>query len=216
MLLLDRAADASFFAFSKIDGVLLWQHVFWAYSHPAVYIMVLPAMGMTSLLISKFSRNPIFGYSSMVISMIAIAVLGFLVWGHHMFVSGQSYTADVVFSLLTFLVAIPSAIKVFNWVSTLYKGSIEVGTPMLYALAFIFLFSIGGLTGLMQGALAVNVHIHDTAFIVAHFHYVMFGGTGFAFFAAIHFWFPKMFGKMYNQRIAKIAWGFLFVGLQDK
>jgi len=177
-----------------------------------VYIMILPGMGVISEIIPVFARKTIFGYKFIAYSSLAIAAVGSLVWGHHMFVSGQSYTADVIFSLLTFLVAIPSAIKVFNWVATLYKGSIELTTPMLFSLSFIFLFAIGGLTGLMQGALAINVHIHDTSFIVAHFHYVMFGGTGFAFFGALHYWFPKMFGRMYNKKIAKTGWALLFVG----
>ena len=140
------------------------------------------------------------------VSSLAIAVVGSLVWGHHMFTSGMSDTARMVFSLLTFLVAIPSGIKVFNWVATLYKGSIELDAPLLFTLSFIFLFSIGGLTGLMQGALATNLHVHDTYFIVGHFHYVMFGGTVFAFFAALHYWFPKMFGRMYEEHLAKLAW----------
>ena len=212
LLIFERVFGIGVFDPAKGGDPILFQHLFWIYSHPAVYIMILPGMGVIAEIIPVFARRTIFGYKFIAYSSLAIAGVGSLVWGHHMFVSGQSYTADVVFSLLTFLVAIPSAIKVFNWVSTLYKGSIEVATPMLYALSFIFLFSIGGLTGLMQGALAVNVHIHDTSFIVAHFHYVMFGGTGFAFFAALHYWFPKMFGKMYNQRVAKVAWGFLFVG----
>jgi cytochrome c oxidase subunit 1 len=142
----------------------------------------------------------------------AIAAVGSLVWAHHMFTSGMSETSIIIFSLLTFLVAIPSAIKIFNWVATLYKGSIELKAPMLFALGFIFLFSIGGLTGLFQGALAVNMHIHDTYFIVGHFHYVMFGGTGFAFFAALHYWYPKMFGRMYKERTAVVAWVHIFVG----
>jgi len=174
--------------------------------------MILPAMGVITEIIPVFSRRPIFGYKAIAFSSMAIASLGSLVWGHHMFVSGQSYTADVIFSLLTFLVAIPSAIKVFNWTATLYKGSISLDAPMLYALSFIFLFSIGGLTGLIQGALAVNVHIHDTSFIVGHFHYVMFGGVGFAFIGALHYWFPKMFGRMYGRRAAKTGWAILFIG----
>lgn len=191
---------------------VLYQHLFWIYSHPAVYIMILPAMGIISEIIPVFARRTIFGYKFIAFSSIAIALLGSLVWAHHMFTVGMSNTAQFVFSLLTFLVAIPSAIKVFNWVSTLYKGSIELSAPMLYALGFIFLFSIGGFTGLIQGSLSVNVHIHDTSFIVAHFHYVMFGGTGFGMFAALHYWFPKMFARMYNQFRAKLAFWFLFIG----
>ncbi|MGB9665388.1 MAG: cytochrome c oxidase subunit I [Ignavibacteria bacterium] len=193
---------------------ILYQHLFWIYSHPAVYIMILPAMGVISEIIPVFSRRTIFGYKFIAFSSMAIALFGSLVWAHHMFTVGMSGTAMWLFSLLTFLVAIPSAIKVFNWVATLYKGSIELEPPMLFALAFIFNFTIGGFTGLMQGALALNIHIHDTYFIVGHFHYVMFGGTGFGIFAALHHWFPKMFGKMYNKKVAKIAWLFLFVGFQ--
>lgn len=212
LVIFERAFGIGVFDPTKGGDPILYQHLFWIYSHPAVYIMILPGMGVISEMIPVFARRTIFGYKFIAFSSLAIAFFGSLVWGHHMFVSGQSYTADIVFSLLTFLVAIPSAIKVFNWVATLYKGSIELESPMLFSLAFIFLFSIGGLTGLMQGALAVNVHIHDTSFIVGHFHYVMFGGTGFAFFGALHYWFPKMFGKMYNRKLAKIAWAFMFVG----
>ncbi|NUN09801.1 MAG: cytochrome c oxidase subunit I [Ignavibacteriaceae bacterium] len=191
---------------------VLYQHLFWIYSHPAVYIMILPAMGVISEIIPVFARRTIFGYKFIAFSSVAIALLGSLVWAHHMFTVGMSGTAMFIFSLLTFIVAIPSAIKVFNWVATLYKGSIYTDPPMLYALAFIFLFSIGGFTGLMQGALSVNLHIHDTSFIVAHFHYVMFGGTGFGIFAAMHYWWPKMFGRKYKMRPAKVAFWLLFVG----
>ncbi|NIM19097.1 MAG: cytochrome c oxidase subunit I [Candidatus Latescibacteria bacterium] len=212
LVIFERLFGVGVFDPLKGGDPILYQHLFWIYSHPAVYIMILPAMGVISEIIPVHAHRTIFGYRFIAYSSLAIAGLGSLVWGHHMFVSGQSYTADVVFSLLTFLVAIPSAIKVFNWVSTLYKGSIVMETPLLYALSFIFLFSIGGLSGLMQGALSVNVHIHDTAFIVGHFHYVMFGGTGFGFFGALHHWFPKMFGRMYNKTHSRIAWFFLFVG----
>jgi cytochrome c oxidase subunit I len=191
---------------------VLYQHLFWIYSHPAVYIMILPAMGVISEIIPTFARRTIFGYKFIAFSSIAIALFGSLVWAHHMFAVGMSDTGQFVFSLLTFLVAIPSAIKVFNWTATLYKGSISLEPPMVFALAFIFLFSIGGLTGVMQGALSVDIHITDTTFIVAHFHYVMFGGTGFGIFAALHYWLPKMFGRMYNRRTAYIAFWFLFIG----
>ncbi len=191
---------------------VLYQHLFWIYSHPAVYIMILPAMGVVSEIIPVFAHRTIFGYRFIAMSSIAIALFGSLVWAHHMFTAGMSDTGQLIFSLLTMIVAIPSAIKVFNWVATLYKGSIDLQPPMLYVLAFIFQFSIGGLTGVMQGVLSVDVQVHDTSFIVAHFHYVMFGGTGFGFFAALHYWFPKMFGKMYNIKLAKrIFWG-MFVG----
>jgi cytochrome c oxidase subunit 1 len=191
---------------------VLYQHLFWIYSHPAVYIMILPAMGVISEIIPVFSRRTIFGYKFIAFSSIAIALFGSLVWAHHMFTVGMSDTGQFIFSLLTFLVAIPSAIKVFNWTATLYKGSIELAPPMLFALGFVFLFSIGGFTGLFQGTLSVNIQIHDTSFIVAHFHYVMFGGTGFGIFAALHYWLPKMFGRMYNLKAAKTAFWILLVG----
>lgn len=191
---------------------VLYQHFFWFYSHPAVYIMILPAMGVISELISVFSRKPIFGYRFVAFSSIAIALLGFLVWGHHMFVSSDSPLAAVIFSALTFSVSIPSGIKVFNWLATMYKGSINLATPMCYALSFILLFGIGGLTGLFLGALATDVHLHDTYFVVAHFHYVMMGGTLIAFLAGLHYWWPKMFGKMYSERWAKVACLLIFVG----
>ncbi len=191
---------------------LLYQHLFWMYSHPAVYIMILPAMGLISEMIPTFAHRTIFGYGAIVWSSMGIALLGSLVWAHHMFTSGLSDAAATVFSLLTFLVAVPSAIKVFNWTATLYKGSIALEPPMLYALSFIFLFSVGGLTGLILGALALNVMLHDTYFVVAHFHYVIFGGAAFAFFGALHYWLPKMFGRMYNRSAAYIGWALLFTG----
>jgi cytochrome c oxidase subunit 1 len=212
LVIIERFLGAGFFDPAKGGDPLLYQHLFWIYSHPAVYIMILPAMGVISEIIPVFSRRTIFGYKAIVFSSLAIAFVGYLVWGHHMFTSGMSDTARWVFSLLTFLVAVPSGVKVFNWIATLYRGSIDVSVPLLYALSFIFLFSIGGLTGLVNGALATNVHIHDTYFIVGHFHYVMFGGTGFAFFAALHYWFPKMFGKMFRDKTARYAWFLLFVG----
>ncbi len=191
---------------------ILYQHLFWIYSHPAVYIMILPAMGMVSEIIPVFARRTIFGYNFIAFSSIAIAFFGSLVWAHHMFTVGMSDTAMFVFSFLTFFVSIPSAIKVFNWVSTLYKGSISADPPLLYALSFIFQFAIGGFTGLMIGVLSVNIHLQDTSFIVAHFHYVMFGSTGFGIFAAMHYWFPKMFGTMYNKKIANWAWAITTIG----
>ncbi|WP_298815826.1 cytochrome c oxidase subunit I [Chloroflexus sp.] len=191
---------------------LLFQHLFWFYSHPAVYIMILPAMGVISELISTFSRKRIFGYEFIAFSSIAIAILGFLVWGHHMFVSSQSVYAGLIFSFITMLVAIPSAIKVFNWTATLYKGSISYRTPMLYALGFIGLFVIGGLTGIFLGVTAVDLHVTDTYFVVAHFHYVMVGGTIMAYLGGIHFWWPKMTGRMYNEIWGSIAALIIFVG----
>ena len=181
---------------------ILFQHMFWFYSHPAVYIMVLPSMGIISELITTFARRRIFGYKAIALSSLGIALLGFLVWGHHMFVSSQSIYAGLVFSILTFFVAIPSAIKVFNWTATLYKGRILYKTPMLYALGFIGLFTIGGLTGLFLGTTAVDVHVHDTYFVVAHFHYVMVGATIMAYLGGLHYWWPKMTGKMYSE-----GWG---------
>jgi cytochrome c oxidase subunit I len=178
---------------------VLYQHFFWFYSHPAVYIMVLPGLGIISELISTFSRRHVFGYQFIAVSSVAIALLGFLVWGHHMFTSGQSALANSIFSLITFSVAIPSAVKVFNWVATLHGGSIHLKTPMLYALGFIGLFTIGGLTGIPLGTIATDIHFHDTYFVVAHFHYVMVGSTLFAFLGGMYYWWPKMTGKMYNE-----------------
>jgi len=191
---------------------VLFQHFFWFYSHPAVYIMILPGMGVMSELVTTFSRKKIFGYRAVAFSSLAIAIISFLVWGHHMFVSGQSAYAGMVFSFLTFLVAIPSAIKVFNWATTLYKGSIILNTPMLWALSFLILFTIGGLTGLFLGTLGVDVHLHDTYFVVAHFHYVMMGGTAMAFFGGVHYWWPKMFGRMYNEKLAQLSAILVFIG----
>lgn len=191
---------------------VLYQHLFWMYSHPAVYIIILPAMGVVSDIIPVFARRTIFGYKFIAYSSLAIASVGSLVWAHHMFTVGMSNTGMFMFSLLTFLVAIPSAIKVFNWIATLYKGSIDLEVPLLFMLAFIVQFSIGGLTGLMLGVLSVNIHVTDTYFVVGHFHYVMFGGTGFAFFGALHYWFPKMFGRMYKKRPAFVGWLLATIG----
>jgi cytochrome c oxidase subunit 1 len=212
LVMLERFFGAGLFDVASGGDPILFQHLFWIYSHPAVYIMILPAMGVISEIIPTFSRKPIFGYWAMAISSLAIAFAGSLVWAHHMYASGMSDFAILVFSFLTFIVAIPSAIKIFNWVSTLYKGSIELAPPMLYALAFILQFAIGGLGGLALGAAAADIHLHDTTFVVGHFHYTMFGGTGFAFFGALHYWLPKFTGRMYNHKIAFIAWGLLFVG----
>ncbi len=191
---------------------LLFQHLFWFYSHPAVYIMILPGMGVISEIVTCFSRRSPFGYTFIAFSSLAIALLGFLVWGHHMFVSGQSVFAGMIFSVLSFAVAIPSAVKVFNWTATLYRGSISFETPMLYALGFIGLFTIGGLTGLFLATLAVDVHVHDTYFIVAHFHYVMVGGMVMAYMGGLHFWWPKMTGRLYPEGWAKLAALIVFVG----
>jgi cytochrome c oxidase subunit 1 len=212
LLIVERVFGIGVFDPGLGGDPVLFQHFFWFYSHPAVYIMILPGMGIISELVSVFSRKRIFGYKAIAYSSVAIAVLSFLVWGHHMFVSGQSSLANMIFSALTFTVAIPSAIKVFNWLATMYKGSIRLATPMLYALAFLFLFGIGGLTGLFLGALATDVHLHDTYFVVAHFHYVMMGGTVIAFLGGLHYWWPKMFGRMYSERWGKIALLLLFLG----
>ena len=207
LVILERALGIGVFDPTLGGDPLLYQHLFWIYSHPAVYIMILPAMGVVSEIIPTFSKKAIFGYIPIAISSLGIALVGYLVWGHHMFSSGISDTSRVIFSLLTFIVALPSGIKIFNWVATLYKGSIEVTAPMLYTLLFIFIFSIGGLTGLVLGALNTDLHLTDTYFVVAHFHYVMFGGMGLIFFASIHYWFPKFFGKMYNEKMAKVEMG---------
>lgn len=212
LVIIERIFHVGIFDPALGGDPVLYQHLFWIYSHPAVYIMILPAMGIVSEVIPVFAHRTIFGYKFIAFSSIAIASFGSLVWAHHMFTAGMSDTGEFIFSLLTMLVAIPSAIKVFNWVATLYKGSIELAPPMMYVLAFIFLFSIGGLTGVMQGVISIDIQIHDTSFIVGHFHYVMFGGGGFALFAALHYWFPKMFGKMYNIKIAKVAFWLIFVG----
>ena len=210
-------------AFERLYGVgifdprlggdpVLFQHFFWFYSHPAVYIMILPAMGVISELITVHSRKALFGYKMLAFSSMAIAIISFLVWGHHMFTSGESTYAMFAFSFLTFFVGIPTAIKEFSWVATVWKGSIALTAPMLYALAFLVIFAIGGLTGIMLAALSVDIHLHDTYFVVAHFHYVMMGSTALAFFAGLHHWWPKMFGKMYSEPAAKIACAIIFVG----
>lgn len=191
---------------------LLFQHLFWFYSHPAVYIMILPAMGVMSELVTAFSRKRVFGYHFIAFSSLFIAVIGFLVWGHHMYVSGQSVVAGAIFSFLTMLVAIPSAVKVFNWTATLYKGSIELRTPMLYALGFIGVFLIGGLTGVMLGTLGIDIHVHDTYFIVAHFHYVMVGSAIMGYLGGLHFWWPKITGRMYDEFWSKVGALLIFVG----
>lgn len=212
LIMAERILGVGLFDPAKGGDPILYQHLFWIYSHPAVYIMVLPAMGVVSEIIPVFARKPIFGYKAIAFSSLMIAFAGSLVWAHHMFTSGMSDTAVMIFSLLTFIVAIPSAIKVFNWVATLYKGSIFIEPPLLYALGFIFLFSIGGLTGLVLGSAGTDVHVHDTYFVVSHFHYVIFGGTGFGLFGAMHFWFPKIYGRMYNKNVATTAWTILMIG----
>jgi cytochrome c oxidase subunit 1 len=212
LVVVERAWGVGIFDPALGGDPILFQHLFWFYSHPAVYIMILPAMGVISELISTFSRKRIFGYEFIAFSSMAIAILGFLVWGHHMFVSSQSVYSGLVFSFITMLVAIPSAIKVFNWTATLYKGSISYRTPMLYALGFIGLFVIGGLTGIFLGVVAIDIHVTDTYFVVAHFHYVMVGGTIMAYLGGIHFWWPKMTGRMYNEVWGGISALIIFVG----
>lgn len=212
LLALERVARIGIFDPAIGGDPILFQHLFWFYSHPAVYIMILPGMGVISELISNFSRKKIFGYEFIAFSSIAIAVFGFLVWGHHMFVSGQSIYAGLVFSFLTMVVAIPSAIKVFNWTATLYKGHVSYDTPMLYALFFIGLFLIGGLTGLFLGSVGLTVHLTDTYFIVAHFHYVMVGGQVLAYLGGIHYWWSKMTGRMYSEFWGKISAMLVFIG----
>ena len=205
LIVAERLLGVGIFDPSLGGDPILFQHFFWFYSHPAVYIMILPGMGVISELISTFSRKTIFGYKSIANSSIAIALVSFFVWGHHMFLSGQSVYSSALFSALTFLVAIPSAIKVFNWTATLYRGSIQLTTPMIYALSFLFLFTIGGLTGLPLATLTTDVLLHDSYFVVAHFHYVMFGGTLIAFLGGLHFWWSKMFGVKYNEKVGIIS-----------
>ncbi|MBX3452329.1 MAG: cytochrome c oxidase subunit I [Planctomycetaceae bacterium] len=212
LLMAERIMGIGIFDPALGGDPVLYQHFFWFYSHPAVYIMILPAMGVISELMSTFSRKPIFGYRFIAMSSLAIALLGFLVWGHHMFTSGQSQMSAIVFSALTFSVAIPSAIKVFNWLATMYKGSISLATPMCYALSFLFLFTIGGLTGLYLGSLSTDIQLHDTYFVVAHFHYVMVGGTLMAFLGGVFYWWPKMTGKLYDEFWGQIAAWIVFVG----
>jgi cytochrome c oxidase subunit I len=191
---------------------LLWQHMFWFYSHPAVYIMILPAMGVVSEIIPSYARRPVFGYAGMTIALMSIAILSFFVWAHHMFVAGISIYSGVFFSLMTFFVAVPSAIKVFNWTVSLHKGRIIFDAAMLYALGFVLLFTLGGVTGLMLATLAVDVDVHGTYFVIAHFHYIMVGATVSAFFGALHYWWPKMTGRMFPEGWARFAAILTYVG----
>jgi cytochrome c oxidase subunit 1 len=212
LLTIERAFGLGIFD-PKLGGdPVLFQHFFWFYSHPAVYIMILPGMAIVNELIATFTRRAIFGYMFVAMSSLSLGLVGFLVWAHHMFVAGMSEYSTMVFSALTFLVAIPSGVKIFNWAATLYKGSISFESPMLWALGFLFLFTIGGLTGLFLGTLSTDIHLHDTYFVVAHFHYVMVGGTVMGFMGGIHYWWPKMFGKSYNEAVAKVGWLLVFIG----
>ncbi len=212
LLMMERILGIGIFDPVLGGDPVLFQHFFWFYSHPAVYVMILPAMGIISELIAVYSQKKIFGYSFIAFSSVAIALLGFLVWGHHLFTSGQSHVMTLIFSAITFSVAIPSAVKVFNWLATLYKGSILLCTPMCYALSFIFLFGIGGLTGLFLGALSTDIHLHDTYFVVAHFHFVMVGGTLTALLGGVFHWWPKMFGRMYNDFLGRVGCFLVFSG----
>jgi cytochrome c oxidase subunit 1 len=212
LLAVERLARVGIFDPDLGGDPILFQHMFWFYSHPAVYIMILPGMGVVSELVACFARKNVFGYAFVAASSIAIAVLGFLVWGHHLFVSGQSIYAGMVFSILSFFVAVPSAIKVFNWTATLWRGSISYDTPMLYAFGFIGLFTIGGLTGLFLASLGLDVHVTDTYFVIAHFHYIMVGGMVMAYLGGIHFWWPKLSGRMYPEGWAKFAALVVFAG----
>ena len=209
---LERAFGVGIFNPALGGDPLLFQHLFWFYSHPAVYIMILPGMGVVTELIPCFARRKLFGYRFVAFASLLIGLFGFLVWGHHMFVSSQSIYAGMIFSILSFMVAIPSAIKVFNWTATLYKGSIQFQTPMLYALGFLGLFTIGGLTGLFLASLAVDVHVHDTYFVIAHFHYIMVGGMVMAYLGGIHFWWPKIAGRLYPELLAKLSALIIFLG----
>ena len=212
LLVLERGFHIGFFDPAYGGDPVLFQHMFWFYSHPAVYIMILPSMGVISEVISTFSSKKPFGYTFIAFSSVAIAVFGFLVWGHHLFVASQSTYAGLVFSILSYIVAIPSAIKVFNWTATMYNGRVRLNTPMLYALGFIGLFTIGGLTGLFLASMGLDVHLTDTYFVVAHFHYVMVGGAILGYLAGIHFWWPKMFGVMYPEAPSKVSAWLVFLG----
>jgi cytochrome c oxidase subunit 1 len=211
MLLFDRLAGTHFFLPTGGGEPLLWQHLFWFFGHPEVYIMILPAMGIASDVLSVFSRKPIFGYRAMAYAMASIAFLSWLVWGHHMFVSGMNPALGTSFMLTTMVIGVPSAIKTFNWLGTIYKGDLHYTAPMLNALAFVSMFVIGGLSGIFAASTPVDMYLHDTYFIVAHIHYVLFGGSLFAVFAAVEYWYPKMFGRMMNEPLGKIHFWITFV-----
>lgn len=212
LLIVERVAGIGFFDPRFGGDPVLFQHFFWFYSHPAVYIMILPGMGIISEVIATMSQKTIFGYRAVAYSSLGLALVSFLVWGHHMFTSGQSVLSNFIFSLLTMATAVPSAVKMFNWLATLYKGSVNLATPMLYALGFLFTFGIGGITGIILGTLSADIHFHDTYFVVAHFHYVMMGGAAIALFSGIFYWFPKMSGRMYNEFWGKMSFWFFIIG----
>ena len=212
LLMFERLTGIGIFDPNIGGDPILFQHFFWFYSHPAVYIMILPAMGIISEVIPVFSRKPIFGYKAMAVAIFGIAIVAFVVWAHHMYTSGQSELANFVFSLITMFVAVPTGIKVFSWIATMYKGTIHFKTPMLYAFSFLWVFTVGGLTGVILAALATNIHFHDTYFVVAHFHFTMVGGTLMGFMAGLHYWFPKFVGKMYPEGPAKISCVLIFLG----
>jgi cytochrome c oxidase subunit I len=212
LLVMERVFAVGIFDSQLGGDPVLFQHFFWFYSHPAVYIMILPAMAVISEVIPTFSKKTIFGYKAIAFSSVTIALLGFLVWAHHMFTAGMSLFAGAIFSFLTFFIAIPSAIKVFNWIATMWRGSIELEAPMLYAISFLLIFTIGGLTGLFLASLSTDVHLHDTYFVVSHFHYVMAGSNLIALLAGIHYWWPKMFGRMYDRKMAQIGCVLIFLG----
>jgi cytochrome c oxidase subunit 1 len=212
LLVFERVFSIGIFDPALGGDPVLFQHFFWFYSHPAVYIMILPGMGIISEIIAVHSKRPIFGYKAIAFSSVALALLGFLVWGHHMFVSGQSELASTIFSFLTFFVAIPSGVKIWNWLATMWGGSIKMTVPMCWAVSFLILFTIGGLTGVYLGMLSIDIHLHDTYFVVAHFHYVMMGGTVMAFLGGLHHWWPKITGRMYSETLGKVACLLVFVG----
>jgi cytochrome c oxidase subunit 1 len=212
MVGVERIAKVGIFDPALGGDPVLFQHMFWFYSHPAVYTMVLPGMAVISEIVPAFSRKPMFGYKAVAFSSVAIAALSFLVWGHHMFVAGESVYVAMAFSFFSFCVAVPSAIKVFNWTATMYQGSVSWDTPMLYAIGFIGLFTIGGMTGLMLAVLGLDVHLHDTYFVIAHFHYIMVGGTVMAFLGGVHYWWPKVSGKMYPEGLARLSAAIVFIG----